>query len=66
MDKNKFEKIKSVLEYVCLDIFIFMVGFGIIDKLYSDNKILLIGGSLAAVFGTTPIARMIYKRSKEN
>ena len=69
MDKNKINKInkiKNVIEYGCLDVLIFMIGLGIIDKLYSDNKILLIGGSIAAIFGTTPITSLIYNRSKKD
>ena len=43
----------------------FRIG-GIKSFTLGMSSFLLIGGSIAAVFGTTPIARMIYKRSKEN
>lgn len=63
--KGVWSKHKDKIKYGCLDIFIFMVGFGIITELYSDNKILLIVGSIAAIFGTTPIVDIIYAKSKE-
>lgn len=65
MDVNKFEKIKSVLEYACLDIFIFMICSGIIHTLYSDNIGLATFGGFVAVFGCNPIVKIISNKSKE-
>ena len=62
---SAWEKYKGKIQYGCLDIFIFMVGSGIIDALYSDHKGLAIFGGLVAVFGITPIVDIIYAKSKE-
>lgn len=65
MNKDKFYKYKEKLEYICLDIFIFMVCSGIIHNLHSDNKGLATFGGLVAVFGCSPIVKIISNKCKE-